>query len=319
MSVSGITQNFYQYRQPAANQSVKGNKEEDFHSKITTVSSRTTNQVMLDPDALFSICDASTGESANVYHAEGFSKDNPVYLVKGIGKDGREYEEIIDVSKVNPNHCSYREMLALNTHTGNKSDSNFLTMAVLKDKAGNASYEDKVDYLSIAYGILKEMKMAGCWDGYIRYDKWIQDIQNVSRNSNLTAWQKGMPVYANTNTDPKYTDKETGISWHVRNGREPYMTSEEAEKLRELCKKTGEPWLKKFAEMTGTIRHLNNDSVAYIGDNGTLIVSKDGRSLSVDMSSLTYDEIRNLFRNLSGNGDYFSSGFWAENIRKVKG
>lgn len=97
------------------------------------------------------------------------------------------------------------------------------------------------------------------------------------------------------------------------------MTSEEAEKLRELCKKTGEPWLKKFAEMTGTIRHLNNDSVAYIGDNGTLIVSKDGRSLSVDMSSLTYDEIRNLFRNLSGNGDYFSSGFWAENIRKVKG
>ncbi len=192
MSVNGITYNFYQCQRPAASQSVRDKQEENFNAKITSVSSKGTNKFMLDPDALFSICHVSTGESANVYRAEGYSESNPVYLVKGTDVDGREYEETIDVSKVNPNHCSYREMLALNAHTGNKSDSNFLTMSVLKDKAGNASDAEKVDYLSIAYDILKEMKTVGYWDGYMRYDKWIQDILNVRDDSDnrMVVWRK---------------------------------------------------------------------------------------------------------------------------------
>lgn len=97
------------------------------------------NVVHIDPDAVFSIHHVKTGESPNVYRVDDFSEDKPVYLVKGIDKNGNEYEQTVDVSKVNPNSCSYMEMLALNAPTGNKSDSNFMTMSILKDKVNGAS------------------------------------------------------------------------------------------------------------------------------------------------------------------------------------
>ena len=160
-----------------AESSAKG----DFGTNVRSVSG-TKNIVHITPDALFSIYDAKTGESANVYKADDYSEDNPVYLVKGMDKNGNEYEQTVDVSKVNPNSCSYTEMLALNAHTGNKSDSNFLSMAIMKDKAGTASYQDKADYLQAAYALMDDMKALGNWDGYLRYGKWINDILAYSKS-----------------------------------------------------------------------------------------------------------------------------------------
>ena len=50
------------------------------------------------------------------------------------------------------------------------------SMAIMKDKAGTASYQDKADYLSAAYALMNDMKTLGNWDGYLRYGKWINDI-----------------------------------------------------------------------------------------------------------------------------------------------
>ena len=69
------------------------------------------NVVHIDPDAVFSIHHVKTGESANVYRADDYSEDNPVYLVKGTDKNGNEYEQTVDVSKVNPNSCSYTKWI----------------------------------------------------------------------------------------------------------------------------------------------------------------------------------------------------------------
>ena len=173
MSVNGIGAAGYPawYGTRKAESSTKG----DFGANVKTASGA-KNVVHIDSDALFSIYDAKTGESANVYKADDYSEDNPVYLVKGIDKKGNEYEQTVDVSKVNPNSCSYKELLALNAHTGNKSDKNFLSMAIMKDKAGTASYYEKADYLSAAYALMNDMKTLGNWDGYLRYDKWINDI-----------------------------------------------------------------------------------------------------------------------------------------------
>ncbi len=54
---------------------------------------RRKNVVHITPDALFSIYDAKTGESANVYRVDDYSEDNPVYLVKGTDINGNEYEQ----------------------------------------------------------------------------------------------------------------------------------------------------------------------------------------------------------------------------------
>ncbi len=147
----------------------------DFRANMKEASG-TKNVVNIDPNALFSIHHVKTGESANVYRADGYSEDNPVYLVKGIDINGNKYEQTIDVSKVNPDSCSYTEMLALNAHTGNKSNSNFMTMSILKDKADSASYHEKADYMSMAYALMNDMKALGNWDGYLRCGKWINDI-----------------------------------------------------------------------------------------------------------------------------------------------
>jgi len=85
------------------------------------------------------------------------------------------------------------------------------------------------------------------------------------------------------------------------------MEGEDAEKFLEMCRETGEFPLKKFAEMVGTIQHLDDNTTAYIADNGTVIKSKDGKELEIDTSSMTYDMLMNMFKNLPKSGNYFDS------------
>lgn len=144
-----------------------------------------------------------------------------------------------------------------------------------------------------------------------------QQEDTVSNDSGLTTWYKGKTLEEWAATDPKYTDKATGFSWYVRDGKHPYMTGEDAEKFKEMCKETGESWLKKFAEMTGTIQHLDDNTTAFVGTNGTVIKSKDGKELEIDTSSMTYDMIMNMFKNPPKSGNYFDSSYWQKNIQKA--
>ncbi len=144
-----------------------------------------------------------------------------------------------------------------------------------------------------------------------------QEESAISDDSGLTVWYGGKTLEEWAETDPKYTDKETGFSWYVRDGKHPYMAGEDAEKFKEMCRETGEPWLKKFAEMTGTIQHLDDNTTAFVGTNGTVIKSKDGKELFVDTASLSYDMIMNMFKNLPKSGNYFDSSYWQMNIRKA--
>lgn len=170
MNVNGLGVAGYPAWQGA--RKAENNAKGDFGANVKA----TGNVVHITPDALFSIYDAKTGESANVYRADDYSEENPLYIVKGMDKNGNEYEQTVDVSKVSPNSCSYTEMLALNAHTGNKSDSNFLSMTIMKDKSGTASYHEKADYMAMAHELMNDMKTLGNWDGYLRYSKWINDI-----------------------------------------------------------------------------------------------------------------------------------------------
>ena len=137
-----------------------------------------------------------------------------------------------------------------------------------------------------------------------------QEESTISNDSSLTVWYGDKTLEEWAATDPKYTDKETGFSWYVRDGKHPYMTGEDAEKFKQMCKETGESWLKKFAEMTGTIQHLDDNTTAFVGTNGTVIKSKDGKELEIDTSSMTYDMIMNMFKNLPKSGNYLDSSYW---------
>ncbi len=160
-NVSGVGVNPYASKNSSAKAAGTGNFAEAVQGA--------KNVVHIAPDALFAIHDVKTGESAYIYRSDDYSEDNSVYLVKGTDINGKEYEQTVDVSKVNPNSCSYTEMLALNAHTGDGSASNFMTMAILKDKAGSVSYHEKADYIAMGYALMNDMKTLGNWDGYLRY------------------------------------------------------------------------------------------------------------------------------------------------------
>ena len=144
-----------------------------------------------------------------------------------------------------------------------------------------------------------------------------QEESAVSNDSGLTTWYQGRTLDEWALTSPKYTDSATGLSWYVIDGKRPYMTGEDAEKFWKMCEETGEFPVKKFAEMTGMIQHLDDNTVAYVGDNGTVIKSKDGKELEIDTSSMTYDMIMNMFKNLPKSGNYFDSSYWQKNIQKA--
>jgi len=75
-----------------------------------------------------------------------------------------------------------------------------------------------------------------------------------SEKPGMTAYYDGIPLETWALTDQRYTDKVTGISWYVVEGRSPYLIGEDAEKFQKLCEETGENPAKKLAEMTGLMK-----------------------------------------------------------------
>jgi len=92
---------------------------------------------------------------------------------------------------------------------------------------------------------------------------------------------------------------------------------QDAEKFRKMCEGNGEFALKRFAEMTGLIQQLDENTIAYVGDNGIGVKSKDGKELFIDTSQITYDLIMGMFNNLPKTNDYFSNNYWTDNIKNV--
>lgn len=141
--------------------------EDDIAEKKAMKATIKGTQHVVYRDALFSICHVPTGETANVYRADNYSEDNPVYIVKGKDISGNDYEQVINVNDVDLCNCSYVEMLVWNVHTGNTGD--FLKLARMRDEAGSSSFLDSTNYVEIVGKLLEEMKAAGAMDDYLFY------------------------------------------------------------------------------------------------------------------------------------------------------
>ena len=137
------------------------------------------------------------------------------------------------------------------------------------------------------------------------------------RTDGLEVWRNGEKMEWSA-TDEKYTDEKTGISYYVKDCGYVYMLDEDIEKLNKLCQETGEPWLKKYSEIIGIIRYLDDGTTVYITDSNTSIKSKDGKTLNLETASWTYEELMKLFKDLPKNGDYFDNRFWNKRMQNIK-
>ena len=150
--------------------------EGDFQKNVMKCTGTTTQKTALYSDALMSYASSQTGESVNIYKAENYSKDNPLYVIKGLDANGNEFEEMVDASKINPKNCSFNELMVLNVETGNTSPSDYLRAVAFRATADADSYFEKADYISYAQEVMEDYKTLGNWDFYLAMDKWIQSL-----------------------------------------------------------------------------------------------------------------------------------------------
>lgn len=171
--LSGIRRNLYVRN----NNIVKTeNTKEEFQNKVMKCVAAGNREVMLSADAIISYGSPRTGETVNIYRADDYAKDHPVYVIKGLDADGSEFKQEIDAGKIDPHTCSFNEMMVLNAETGHTSPGDYLHAVATRDKSGTGSYFEMADYISYAKEVMSDMKSIGNWKTYLSYDKWIKDI-----------------------------------------------------------------------------------------------------------------------------------------------
>lgn len=148
----------------------------DFSGQVMKCVSAGGQKVMLNSDALMSYASPQTGESVNIYRAERYTKDNPIYVVKGLDANGKEFSYEVDAAKIDPNRCSFNDLMVLNVETGGNTPENYLHAVAMRDKAGVSSYFEQADYLSAGKAALSDYRTIGAWDSYLSMDKWLQRI-----------------------------------------------------------------------------------------------------------------------------------------------
>ena len=159
-----------------ATKTTKTGDEVQFSQNVMKCVASGDQKAMLCQDALMSYASPQTGESVNIYRSDSYTVDHPIYIIKGLDADGNAYEQEVDASKINPNRCSYNELMVLNVETGHTSPSDYLHAVAVRDKAGTDSFSESTNYIAYMEAVMKDMKMLGQWNTYLSYDKWIQDI-----------------------------------------------------------------------------------------------------------------------------------------------
>lgn len=188
MAVSGITSSSIGAEAVTNNVKRTQQGESEFSKQVMKCVAVGGKKTLLCSDALYSSANPRTGESVNIYRAEGYSKSNPIYTIKGIDSQGKEFEQQINAGMIDSSHCSYNELLVLNLETGHVSDKDRLYAAMTRDKAGTSSIFDKTDYLSYVQAVMQDQKTLGNWNSYWAMDTWKTDILNYisrSRTSGL--------------------------------------------------------------------------------------------------------------------------------------
>ena len=134
--------------------------------------------------AISSWADVVSGSSISVYKTQDFDAANPVYKVKTWDKSGNVTEQMVDVSKVDPENCDTVEMYAYTAHLKESGKGSFedtvLKAAVAKAvknaeqrSAGSWSFSEKTDWVKIVNDITQSEYQYGDLKGYMEWKKFL--------------------------------------------------------------------------------------------------------------------------------------------------
>ena len=134
--------------------------------------------------AISSWADVVSGSSISVYKTQDFDASNPVYKVKTWDKSGNVTEQMVDVSKVDPENCDTAEMYAYTAHlkeSGKGSFEDTVLKAAVAKAVKNAeqrssatwSFSEKTDWVKIVNDIMQSEYRYGDLKGYMEWKKFL--------------------------------------------------------------------------------------------------------------------------------------------------
>ena len=132
--------------------------------------------------------DISGGTSISVYKTQDYDSENPVYKVKIWAPSGNAVEQMIDVSKVDPQNCDTAEMYAYTAYLKESGQGSFVD-TVLKVVVAKAvknaeqrsdpwSFLEKTDWMKIVNEIMQSEYRCGDLEGYMEWKKFFNIVSH---------------------------------------------------------------------------------------------------------------------------------------------
>ena len=138
--------------------------------------------------AISSWADVVSGSSISVYKTQDFDAANPVYKVKTWDKSGNVTEQMVDVSKVDPENCDTAEMYAYTANlkeSGKGSFEDTVLKAVVaksvkdaESRSGTWSFSEKFDWTKIVNDLMESSYHYGDLKGYMEWKKFLGFLEN---------------------------------------------------------------------------------------------------------------------------------------------
>ena len=118
-----------------------------------------------------------TGLSFYIKYAEESTEDNPVVIAKGVGENGKEFEEKININDINLRNASYVEMSALEAYY-NVDKGNSLSS--FPQETGCMGLNDRCDLISSFEKVIQDMNKLGRYDLQMFYMRNMNTYLNAS-------------------------------------------------------------------------------------------------------------------------------------------
>ena len=191
MAVNGISGNYYGTEY--ANNKMPGTADRDFADRINDIAkSAESKDAGNDKEKpVFRWLYSANGSAGEVYKAQGYTLEHPVYRVRSWDAAGNLTEHVIDASQVNPGSCNTYEMYVYAAdlkETGKGSFEETVMHAVSARAAAGAGqtalntwdFSKNINWTETAREMMQSAYDCGDLKGYLEWKKFLgfmrQDI-----------------------------------------------------------------------------------------------------------------------------------------------
>ena len=140
------------------------------------VNNQSSHVVYMKKDDMLYSGGNGTGLSFYLKYAEDSTEDNPRILAKGIDEFGNEFEQIIDVKKVNPRNATLTEMRALEAYSGAEKRYGFSTLPM---GSTNVGLNERQDFIAAFEKNVADMNSLGEYGIAQQYNKLLGFYEKI--------------------------------------------------------------------------------------------------------------------------------------------